>query len=397
MNDKNYKQTEIGLIPVDWEVKKLSEIGEFSKGKGILKEQVLKTGIPCIRYGEIYTTHDYFIKEFKSFISDEISLESQEITKGDILFAGSGETIEDIGKAFAGGDIIIFKPKNSNPKTISFILELDSSKKQKRIFGQGNSVVHIYPSELKKLKIPLPPLPEQNKIALILSTWDKAIDDCKAVIEKLKERNKGLEQNLLTGKIRLRGFYSTNWKKAHLKDIIEFYNKKSTENDQYEVLTSSKTGLVKQKDYFGENRISERDNVGFNIIPPNYITYRSRSDDGIFTFNINEFDITGIVSIYYPVFRVIKGENKILIRLLNMFTIEVGKYSVGTSQLVLGMNDLKKVSFNLPDANEQKAIENILDKATEELKHFQQKLQTFQNQKKGLMQQLLTGKTRVKI
>jgi type I restriction enzyme, S subunit len=396
MNDKNYKQTEIGLIPVDWEVKKLSEIGEFSKGKGILKEQVLKTGIPCIRYGEIYTTHDYFIKEFKSFISDEISLESQEITKGDILFAGSGETIEDIGKAFAG-DIIIFKPKNSNPKTISFILELDSSKKQKRIFGQGNSVVHIYPSELKKLKIPLPPLPEQNKIALILSTWDKAIDDCKAVIEKLKERNKGLEQNLLTGKIRLRGFYSTNWKKAHLKDIIEFYNKKSTENDQYEVLTSSKTGLVKQKDYFGENRISERDNVGFNIIPPNYITYRSRSDDGIFTFNINEFDITGIVSIYYPVFRVIKGENKILIRLLNMFTIEVGKYSVGTSQLVLGMNDLKKVSFNLPDANEQKAIENILDKATEELKHFQQKLQTFQNQKKGLMQQLLTGKTRVKI
>jgi type I restriction enzyme S subunit len=99
INNTVYKNTSIGLVPNDWEVKRLGEIGIFSKGKGILKAQVLESGLPCIRYGEIYTTHHFVIKEFKSYISEEVASESQEILRGDILFAGSGETIDDIGKA----------------------------------------------------------------------------------------------------------------------------------------------------------------------------------------------------------------------------------------------------------------------------------------------------------
>ena len=135
-------------IPSNWELKPLGELGTFSKGKGILKEQVVSEGLPCIRYGEIYTTHDFIIKKFKSFINDEVANDSKEIKKGDILFAGSGETTEEIGKAvaytgkekaFAGGDIIILSTKEEvNAECLSYALETDLAKKQKRILGHEN-------------------------------------------------------------------------------------------------------------------------------------------------------------------------------------------------------------------------------------------------------------------
>ncbi len=103
-------------IPNGWNFLPLSKLGTFSKGKGILKDQVINSGFPCIRYGEIYTKHDFIVRKFNSFISEEVAKESNKIKNGDILFAGSGETTEEIGKAvayigneiaYAGGDIII--------------------------------------------------------------------------------------------------------------------------------------------------------------------------------------------------------------------------------------------------------------------------------------------------
>jgi type I restriction enzyme S subunit len=128
---EGFKQTQIGKVPMEWEVKKLSELGSFLKGKGILKEQLSESGLPCIRYGEIYTTHDYIIKEFHSFISKEVAKESQPIFHNDILFAGSGETLEDIGKAvayvgngeaYAGGDIVILRTeKKCDAKYLAYV------------------------------------------------------------------------------------------------------------------------------------------------------------------------------------------------------------------------------------------------------------------------------------
>ena len=96
-----YKETEIGLIPEDWELATLHDKGVFKKGKGISKQDVQNEGIPCIRYGEIYTRHHEHIKKFYSFITKKTAEESQLIKKGDLLFAGSGETSEEIGKCVA--------------------------------------------------------------------------------------------------------------------------------------------------------------------------------------------------------------------------------------------------------------------------------------------------------
>ena len=128
---KGYKQTEVGVIPEDWEVKRLGGIGSFKKGKGIRKDEVISDGFPCVRYGELYTVHHEHIKGFSSFISSKTAKESQKITKGDLLFAGSGETKDEIGKcaaflddqeAYAGGDVIILSPQNCNSHLLGFLL-----------------------------------------------------------------------------------------------------------------------------------------------------------------------------------------------------------------------------------------------------------------------------------
>ena len=87
-----YKQTEAGVMPEDWQVKTLSEVGSFKKGRNIPKNRLSTSGHPCVLYGEIYTTYDYVVKELVSRIPDEIAKQSTSIQYGDILFAGSGET-----------------------------------------------------------------------------------------------------------------------------------------------------------------------------------------------------------------------------------------------------------------------------------------------------------------
>ena len=98
---KGYKMTDVGVIPEDWEVKSIDNIGEFSKGSGISKSEAKSGTIKAIRYGELYTIHNYIIKKYESFISQEVANKSKKLTKGDIVFACSGETKEDIGKCAA--------------------------------------------------------------------------------------------------------------------------------------------------------------------------------------------------------------------------------------------------------------------------------------------------------
>ncbi len=198
-------------LPEGWKNKTLGSFGLFSKGKGISNSEKRGTGFPCITYGEIYTRHEFVIKEFHSFIDKDTAQKSQRIQKGDIIFAGSGETLDEIGKcvaytqdeeAYAGGDIIIFRPKGVDSVYVSYLLNSDLLIRQKRKLGQGYSVVHIYSSGLKILHVPLPSLPEQTRIASVLSTCDREIELLRRKEIALREQKKGLMQKLLTGKVR---------------------------------------------------------------------------------------------------------------------------------------------------------------------------------------------------
>lgn len=197
-----------------WVEKKLGDIGTFSKGNGISKDEVLSEGLPCIRYGEIYTSYDFVINEFKSFINKESIENSRRLCENDLLFAGSGETKEEIGKcvsfnktieAYAGGDIIIYSPNKEKYKSYFLSYFLNTfGRRQLNKLGQGDSVVHIYKSHLENIKIPLPTTTEeQEQIAAVLSTCDEEIKLYEQKLKTLEKQKKGLMQKLLTGKWRV--------------------------------------------------------------------------------------------------------------------------------------------------------------------------------------------------
>jgi type I restriction enzyme S subunit len=245
------------------------------------------------------------------------------------------------------------------------------------------------------MPVVFPSLEEQKKIANCLSSIDDLIISQSQKLETLKTHKKGLMQQLFpaqgttVSKLRFTEFKDTEkWKENQIGRLIEVYRETSTTQDEYEVLTSARNGLVKQRDYYNNDRITERDNVGFNIIPPNYITYRSRSDDRRFFFNENNLGITGIISTYYPVFRMINGSNKFLIELLIFNADFIGKNAVGTSQTVLSLNELRRIKLQIPENEEQQIIADCLSSLDELIAAQSQKIETLKAHKKGLMQQL---------
>ena len=207
-------RTRLPGFTTPWQKVKLGEIGKFDKGVGVPKEKIVSEGCKAITYGEIYTKYDYVIKDFASYIDSDTAQTSKQISSGAILFAGSGETLEDIGKcvafidndkAYAGGDIIIFNPTiEVDSLVLSYILNSPIAIAQKRRYGQGHSVVHIYQKDLARIEFELPSLPEQKAIAEVLTTADNEIATHRKKLDALRLQKRGLMQQLLTGKTRVK-------------------------------------------------------------------------------------------------------------------------------------------------------------------------------------------------
>ena len=164
----------LGDVPEHWDVRRLGQIGKLSKGNGGNKEDEMSSGVPCVRYGDLYTTHTYFILESRSFVSKANAEDYTPINFGDVLFAASGETIDEIGKsavnlmqsaACCGGDIILFRPERRfEARYLGYAADCRSAVAQKASMGRGFTVIHIYGSSLKYLSLPLPSDSEQTAI-----------------------------------------------------------------------------------------------------------------------------------------------------------------------------------------------------------------------------------------
>ena len=151
----------LGDVPDHWDVVQLGRIGGFSKGKGGTKQDEVGAGVPCVRYGDLYTSHKYHIQVTRSFVSETNAAEYATLQYGDILFAGSGETIDEIGRsavnvldspACCGGDVILFRPNiEINARFSGYAIDCPQSQYQKSRMGRGITVMHIYASNLKYL------------------------------------------------------------------------------------------------------------------------------------------------------------------------------------------------------------------------------------------------------
>ena len=172
-------------VPSNWEARCLGQVGTLTKGIGGNKEDERPAGLPCVRYGDLYTTHRFFIEETRSFISQEDSIKYTKLKLGDVLFAASGETTEEIGKSavnlmdepgYCGGDIILFRPTvDLHPRYCGYALDCRPMAYQKAIMGRGFTVHHIYGRQLKYLRFPIPPPEEQTAIVRFLDQADEQI------------------------------------------------------------------------------------------------------------------------------------------------------------------------------------------------------------------------------
>ena len=216
----------LGEVPSGWTREPLRNVGQFLKCQGGSKKDDVSAGVPVVRYGQLYTRYDTVIREFYTFVDTERATAYTPLERGDVLFAGSGETLGDIGKgavvlsdggARGSGDLILLRPSPTvDPLFLGYAINSPDAVAQKVRLGQGSSIYHISADRLAGVSIAVPPLPEQKKIAAILSSVDEAIQATQAVIDQTRRVKEGLLQDLLT-----RGIGHTRFKQTEIGEIPE--------------------------------------------------------------------------------------------------------------------------------------------------------------------------------
>lgn len=257
----------------------------------------------------------------------------------------------------------------------------------------------VYLDDLSKISLLLPPLPEQEKIALVLGMWDVAIEKLSGLIEQKKLLKKGLMQELLTGKTRLPGF-TQPWKEVKLGSVLESISRRNKNLNTTRVLSvTNSRGFVLPEEQFARVVASE-DLSNYKIVKKGEFAYNpSRLNVG----SIDRLDnfTDGVLSPMYVIF---KCNEQLLSDYMKHwittteFNSKVRNSAQGSVRETVDFKTLSTIKIRLPsDITEQHAIADILSTADDEINLLNQKLEAIKEQKKGLMQQLLTGQIRAKV
>jgi len=287
----------------DWLSATLDSICSFSKGSVLSKAHLSDDGLPCILYGQLYTT--YLSEEIGSVLSrTKVSDPSIERSNdGDVIIPCSGETPEDIATArcirikgiLYGGDLNVLKPRQHDGVFLAFQLNgrrrMDIAK-----IAVGKTIVHLHASDLKHLRIWFPKSRlEEEKIARFLSLINRRIELQNKIIEGLESLEKGIIHRLIWGQ---------ECGKATLGELLSERTEKTSEQNQFVILSSTATGLFTQEEYFN-HQVASENNVGYKIVRKGDVIL---SPQNLWLGNINYNDRfeCGMVSPSYKVFS-IKG------------------------------------------------------------------------------------------
>lgn len=404
-----YKLDNNVVIPEEWENVKLSSlVSSLDSGVSVNSEDrpcekeeygILKTS--CASNGRFYPN------ENKVIIDKDLNRAKLNPKKGMLLISrmNTPELVGEIGYVDKDYENLFipdrlwqtnFSELVDSKWLVSYMTMSKVKREIKNIAtGTSNSMKNISKDNFLSIEILKPSFSEQQKIAEILSIWDKSIELKEQLIEEKKKQKSGLMQKLLTGKVRLPGF-DGEWEEVKLGSVIKEIIEKTTQNNQFMVLTSSRQGIFLQEDYFKKN-VASSNNTGYKIIHKGQFTYRTMSDDGSFKFNrLLKYDV-GIVSPAYVVFEAISIDPVYLSNMMDdvSFNQHVKKETQGGTRLSLKYKSLKDFLVLLPPLEEQKAIAEVLNTADSEIHLLEKELESLKLQKKGLMQLLLTGIVRV--
>lgn len=375
-------------VPDGWNFYKIGDVCQIFVGKDLKEECFSKTKDEIFKFPVYSNTVEEFglygYYDFQEFFGESLTV----VGRG----AGLGTAFTRNGSYGAIGRLLVLFPKNN--VSAHFIAEYINNRL--RIHQESGGIPQLTGEQLNNYKILSPPLPEQRAIAQVLGTIDQAIQTTERLIAQKELRKKWLMQQLLTGKIRLKG-YSGEWREFELGEFIKESRIPSESNDVNRRITV-KLNLngIEKRDVRGSESedatnffvrkagqfIYGKQNLhkgAFGIIPDELDGFESSQD-------IPSFDFTEKIAPSYFLY-FLSQENVYL---------SLEKISTGTGSKRIHPESLYKVRYEFPELAEQTAIAEVLQTADQEINLLKTKAEKLKEQKKGIMQVLLTGKVRVK-
>lgn len=407
-----YKKTKVGIVPKEWTEHTLSEFFVFKNGLNKEKEAFGK-GTPIVNYTDVWGKRGLLKENIKGKVllsKNEIDL--YKVEEGDVFFTRTSETIEEIGLSSVllepindcvfSGFVLRARPKKAGIVKEYNIYCYSSAIMRHEITRKSSMTTRALTNGtlLGEVNINLPNQKEQEKIAEILQEQDRLIELKEKLIEEKKKRKQYLVQQLLTKKLRLPGI-SEEWRNITLGECLQEVNLRTTENNQYEVLSVTREGIVRQKEQFNFQRASDN-NIGYKVIKKNQVAF-SVLNLWMGSVDILQSPEIGMISPAYKVFDcisniIIPDFAKYFLRSAEMVWLYNVNSEIGASivRKNLDLDGLLQSNVTIPKIPEQRAIAEVLSKADDELDLLQKELEEQKRKKQSLMQLLLTGIVKVK-
>ena len=405
------KQTEIGLIPDDWEVKEFKQEATLINGRAYAQSELLKQGkYKVLRVGNFGTNDNWYYSNLEL-------PEKQYCTQGDLLYCWSctyGAYIWNEPNTIYHYHIWKIISKSADKEYLKYILNNDTENQMKS--SNGSTMAHITKGFLENRLFAFPSLAEQRRIAKALSDVDALISTTEKLIQKKKNIKQGAMQNLLTGKKRLPGFAkSTEYKQIELGLIPEDWEVKkikdftkiqaggtpSTLHEEYwngSILWMNSGELNYKRIYTVEGRITELglNNSSTHLIPIGCVLIGLAGQGktrGTAAINYVELCTNQSIAAIFPSY---EHDSEFLYQNIDNRYFELRELSDGGSgRGGLNLKILGNLEIALPSKEEQTAIANILSSMDKEIETLNTKLEKYRNLKTAMMQQLLTGKIRL--
>ena len=396
------------MVPEGWNIKPVGDLFEVQLGK-MLNKAAKEQGPQYSYLGNTNVQWGYFdLSDLKTMHFTARDKEKFTLQSDDIVMCEGGE----VGRCaiWQGSEQVIFYQKALHrlrskgeviPQFFQNYMEKIAGTKLLDNYTSRTSIAHLTREKLVSLPVKLPPLPEQKKIAQILSTWDKAITTTEQLLANSQQQKKALMQQLLTGKKRLLDMngvrFEEEWKWLKASELFKTVSTKNNSDTEELLAVTQDQGVLPRS--LLERRVVMPDGStkGYKLVVPGNFIISLRSFQGGLEYS----NYRGLVSPAYTVLEPIKEiDDKFFKHYYKSYDF-IGHLAVA----VIGIRDGKQISYSdfsflripYPSLEEQQKIAAVISTADQEVSALQQKLEALKQEKKALMQQLLTGKRRVNV
>ena len=398
---QEYKQSSLGPIPSDWEVKTVSEAFKICNNLRlpISEEERSKIKGEYPYYGP--TKIQDYINEFR--VEGKYALIGED---GDhfLKWKELPMTLLVEGKFNVNNHAHIIKGDKN--LTEWFFYFFNNRELTPHLTRQGAGRYKLTKDALSKMLLPIPPLPEQKAIAHTLSLMDTTINKNNLLMAKKELQKKWLMQNLLTGKKRLKGF-SNKWKETSISNLFERVTRKNTEGNTTVVTISAQRGFVRQTDFFNKNIASEITDNYFLVEKGEFCYNKSYSNGYPWgaTKRLKDFDKAVVTTLYicFGLKDIKQSSGDFFEQFFEANLLDKGLTQIahegGRAHGLLNVtpSDFFSLKITIPTYEEQTTIAQVLQAADKEIQLLKAKTEKLREQKRGMMQVLLTGKKRLKI